>query len=109
MKDRNLRLKLNKHIELFWQGRKRHADIENISTSGAFVRTDIPVQVGDYMAVYLQNPAGPGTLEMGGEVIRIKPSRWGIPAFALQFLKIPEELRVFLRHISVKHNATIEA
>jgi PilZ domain len=109
MKNRHSRIKLNKHVELFWQGMKKYADIEDISVGGALVRTDIPVQVGDFMAVYLQNPAGPGTLEIGGEVVRIKPSRWGLPAFAVKFKLIPKKLRTFLNDVMAKDNGMLRA
>lgn len=109
MKNRNLRIKLNQHVELFWQGMKRHADIEDISVGGALIRTDIPVQVGDFMVMHLEGKSSSDSIEIGAEVIRTGHTRLNMPAFALQFLKIPEALRVLLRHSMAKHNATIGA
>jgi PilZ domain len=107
MKQRNLRIGLKNDAGLFWRGLDTPASIENISVTGALVRADRSVKVGDFMVMHLEDKSWPGAMEMGAEVIRIGKTRSNMPAFALQFLKVPEDLRVFLRHTSVKHNATI--
>ena len=105
MKKRHFRLQLNRHAELFWRGIRQHSDIENISIGGALVRADTPVKVGDFISVYLKDDFSPNTLEIGAEVIRTQPSRWGMPAFAVKFDAISEKLRSFMSRLIAKRTS----
>lgn len=102
MKDRHLRLGLNKHVELFWQGKKQHADIENVSVGGVLIRAHTPVNIGDFMSVYLKDNSLRKTLELNGQVIRMEPSHWGMPAFAVKFDPISEMLRGFMTRSAMR-------
>jgi hypothetical protein len=106
MKHRDLRLELNNHVELFWNGSKMPADIENISVGGALVSANLPVMIGDSMSIHLEDSSLPVDMEMGGEVIRKGHMRHGMPAFALKFGTVPETLQIFMHYLMVTHKAT---
>lgn len=109
MNQRHLRINLKNRVGLFWRGFNTPANIEDISITGALVRADLPVKIGDFMSVHLKDKSCPDAMEMGGEVIRMGQQRRDMPTFALQFLKIPEALRVFLLRTLAKHNSTLES
>lgn len=109
MKQRHSRIGLKNSVGLFWHGLNTPANIEDISVTGALLRADLPVTIGDFMSVHLRDKSTPDVMQIRGEVVRIGEKRRGMPTFVLQFFKIPEELRVFLLHTLAKHNATREA
>lgn len=61
------------------------------------------------MSMHLEDKSWPGAMDMGAEVTRLVHPWDGMPIFALDFLKVPETLRVFLRHTLAKHNSTLES
>ncbi len=109
MNQRHLRINLKNSVKLIWHGLNTPAKIENISMSGALVRADLPVKIGEIVAMHLEDKASPDAMEMDGEVSRTILMLHNMPAFGLKFLKIPEELRMFLLRTLAKHNAIIRA
>ena len=99
MKHRHLRFGVNNRVAIWLDGLKTWADIENISMGGALIRGKLPVEVGDLLAVQLEDSVWPIALEMYASVIRKQTYLDRTPAIGLQFYGAKRALRTFLKQV----------
>lgn len=76
----NTRVRFRAHAGVDWHGQRVPGEVCNLSLKGMFIRTEVPMQVGDIVGVSLQLTGGNTQLniDLPGKVVRANEEGVGI-------------------------------